>query len=104
MNQDAVSNISAYSHTPQDSKIEKRRCHRARRFKGGRIVVGRGNATIDCIIRDMTETGARLRIDSQLGVPKLFDLVAVSANHEFKCEIAWRCGFDIGVRFIEAAD
>ncbi|MCF6322438.1 MAG: PilZ domain-containing protein [Rhizobiaceae bacterium] len=81
-------------------KAEKRICHRPRQFKGARILIGWENSTIDCILRDITDAGARLQLSFQFCVPNKFDLVVVRANDKFGCEIVWRQGNDIGVKFV----
>jgi len=101
MKQETVIASSTLILGTQGTKDEKRACHRPRQFKGGSIIIDWENSTIDCIIRDMSDAGARLRIASQLGVPNLFDLVALSANNEFKCEVVWRRGFEVGVKFVQ---
>ncbi len=83
--------------------IEEHRISVRRRvFKGGKITfVGRA-AAIDCFIRDISDAGARLKVESSVGIPDSFDL-----QLEFgvirSCEAVWRQATQIGVRFVPAA-
>lgn len=52
---------------------EKRRAARHRALKGGSIAFS-GGARIDCVIRNLSETGAALQVESPLGIPNEFTL------------------------------
>ena len=57
-----------------DSIPEKRSTSRRRVLKGAKIIFNNGNSTISCQIRDQSENGARLKVDSILGIPESFAL------------------------------
>ncbi len=81
---------------------EKRRFHRRRVLKGAQISFRGLRAAIDCIIRDITEQGARLAVESPVGVPDQFELVQSGAAPRF-CRVVWRKATQIGVEFIDSA-
>jgi hypothetical protein len=54
---------------------EKRAALRRRTLKGGRIVFNRRGASIDCIVRDLSETGTCLQVESPAGIPDTFELL-----------------------------
>lgn len=54
---------------------------------------------IDCVIRNISETGAALEVASPLDIPETFDLV-ISGDHASRpCKVAWRKDKRIGVAF-----
>ena len=78
---------------------EHRMSTRRRIFKGGEITfLGRG-AGIDCFIRDISETGARLKVESSVGVPDTFDLMLDHGLIQH-CQVVWRQATQIGVHFV----
>ena len=78
---------------------EARRSLRSRTFKGGSIIFGVA-AAIDCIIRNMSETGAALEIESPVGIPDEFILLVKPEFVKRKCRVAWRSAKRIGVAFV----
>ncbi len=78
---------------------EHRSAPRQRTLKGGKIVLNDGFSTIDCMVRNLSETGAKLEIASILGIPPQFKLM-MSDGRSFACQIAWRTENAIGVKFM----
>ena len=77
------------------------RSYRKRVLKAGTIEFGGG--AIDCVVRNLSESGAALRVESQIGIPNRFNLVIQLENYHRPCEVVWRQEKQIGVRFdIEA--
>ena len=67
---------------------EQRTSRRQRVLKSGTIAFD--GAGIDCLVRNISATGAALEVESQIGIPTEFKLV-ISAEHfnEF-CRVLWR--------------
>jgi hypothetical protein len=78
---------------------ELRHVRRTRLLKDGRIVLHRGWSLIDCTIRDTSDTGARVSVKLQCELPQNFDLLYVSEEKLVPCEVRWRRGDRLGVRF-----
>jgi len=76
--------------------MEKRRAPRLRTFKGGWISSGSA-WDVDCIIRNMSKTGACLEL--QAPVPDTFSLLIKPELLKKTCQVAWRSSGRIGVRF-----
>lgn len=76
---------------------ENRRASRQRILKAGKIEFGL--PAIDCIIRNISETGAALEVESPVGIPDRFDLVLVSDGVRKPASVVWRKPNRIGVRF-----
>ena len=78
---------------------EKRRSPRLRTIKGGTIMFGSA-ASVDCIIRNMSDTGASLEVENPAGIPDEFTLLIRPEIIKRSCHVAWRRERRIGVRFI----
>jgi hypothetical protein len=70
---------------------------RRRILKAGSIEIG-GDA-IDCIVRNVSETGAALEVLSPLYIPDRFTLVVRTDELKRPCHIVWRKAKRIGVAF-----
>lgn len=76
---------------------EHRTTPRRRLLKTGKISFGGG--TIDCTVRNLSETGAALEVNSPVGIPDHFTLV-IEPNHiHVPSRIVWRKDTRIGVHF-----
>jgi hypothetical protein len=76
---------------------EKRTTYRNRVFKAGTIEFC--GSVIDCTIRNVSNTGAALDVESPVGIPERFTLVLPSDGLHFPCRVVWRKGRRIGVAF-----
>ena len=68
---------------------------RHRVLKGGSIRFGGGS--IDCTVRNLSNTGAALEVTSPVGIPTEFTLVTDSVQRQ--CRVVWRKEKRIGVTF-----
>jgi hypothetical protein len=71
---------------------------RGRVLKRAQIVFKRSTATIDCALHDISTTGARLKVDSPIGIPNTFELAVAGAQIRH-CRVVWRKTDQIGVEF-----
>ena len=79
--------------------MDKRRAPRLRTLKGGSIQFGLA-AAIDCIVKNMSQTGAALEVQSPVGIPDEFTLVIKPESLKRNCRVAWRSAKRIGVEFV----
>jgi hypothetical protein len=70
---------------------------RHRVLKAGTIEF-RGGA-IDCVVRNLSDTGAALEVASPLGIPQAFNLLISGDRTTYQCEVRWRKENRIGVAF-----
>ena len=80
---------------------EKRNAIRQRTLKQGRIAI-KGVSTMDCMIRNMSLTGARLAVSNASSLPDTFTLFIGSEGMKRDCEVMSRTGNSAGVRFTKA--
>lgn len=92
--------MSAFLNESEPAEIiNQRAAPRLRTFKGGRIWI-KGSSTIDCKIRDLSVSGAKLAVASVVGIPNVFDLEFTQEKTYRTCEIVWRKVDMLGVRFL----
>ena len=77
---------------------ERRRSIRMRILKSASIVFNNGASTVTCVVRNMSEGGARLGVEDGRSVPKAFTL-QFSDGHAIDCLLAWRIDKLVGVAF-----
>jgi hypothetical protein len=76
---------------------EKRHQRRQRVLKAGSILFS--GSAIDCVMRNLSATGAAIEVESQLGIPPNFDLVIAGENFRERCRVQWRKEKRLGVVF-----
>jgi len=77
---------------------DKRNALRRSTLKGGKIVFNAGRSTIDCTVRNLSAPGAKLQVNSVVGIPDTFDLL-LDGHSKQPCRIKWRRLKEIGVEF-----
>ncbi len=77
--------------------VETRIAPRVRVNKAAKI--DHGGDKIDCIIRDLSATGAALEISNIVRVPDNFTLIMPEERLRLPCHVVWRREFRIGIAF-----
>lgn len=77
---------------------EHRAASRHRVLKGGRIVINDGFSAYKCMVRNLSETGARLKVESIVGIPDSFQLV-MDDGRKYACTTVWKTAVELGVKF-----
>jgi hypothetical protein len=78
--------------------MENRRrqeCHRT--LKSGKIIFNHQTSVVDCTIRNVSDTGACLHVNSVVGIPESFDLLMDDIKRS--CNVKWRTTNRMGVSF-----
>lgn len=55
---------------------------------------------IDCLVRDISSTGARVKVTHVAEVPDAFHFYDGKSQHITPAEVAWRSEREIGVHFV----
>lgn len=82
--------------TERRTRSNRRQAPRYKTFKGGRVVWPDGEF-VECIIRNLSETGAGLEVHSP--VPETFELVFDADQSRRRCRVMWQKPMRIGVQF-----
>lgn len=69
-----------------------------RLLKGAKISFSNG-AVIDCTIRNLSDTGAALDVNSPVGIPERFMLVVEADHRHLPSRVIWRKEIRIGAHF-----
>ena len=78
---------------------ERRTSARHRSFLRGRIVLNQGQMVLDCLIRDLSERGARLIFPDMPSIPDVVDLHIPQKEETLRAHVQWRQGEEVGVTF-----
>ena len=78
---------------------DRRAAPRKRTLQKGEIGFIDSHAAIECVVLDISETGARLRPTDVKSVPEKFRLRGPDGTKRL-CEVVWRDSQKIGVRFL----
>lgn len=89
--------------TENDIK-DQRPASRVRTIMQGRIVFNNGSATLDCVIRNLSETGAKLELSSSVTIPDRFQLVIPRRSETRRARIVWHRDELMGIAFENAAE
>jgi two-component system response regulator len=71
-------------------------------LKGGIIAFSGRHVTISCVVRDISDSGARLQVPNGAGVPDTFELIVELDGVEVHCVVVWRLPNEVGVEFVSA--
>ncbi len=80
---------------------EDRSTSRHKVLKRGKIIYAGHNFEVDCQIRDLSETGAKLRLLGEVTVPSCFEFVILPEKITKISQVCWRNGRDLGIRFVD---
>jgi len=81
-----------------DLRLEKRLSPRRNTMIIATIVFDGGQSRIDCVIRDLSDGGAKLEVPSARAIPQSFDLM-VPGHRPHHCRVRWRALRELGVQF-----
>jgi hypothetical protein len=81
---------------------EHRQSTRQKSFLRGCIYFNDRRTVIDCLVRDVSDHGARLRFSDSISIPDSFELHIPQKNQTLRVTARWRHGMDVGVSFTDA--
>ncbi len=78
-----------------------RSAERIRSFLRAQIIFNNRMCTIDCIIKNISATGARIALNDTMAVPTEFDLYIPQKSRGHHARLVWRDKDAIGVEFTD---
>ncbi len=78
---------------------DARKSVRQRKFLGATIQCNRMQTVFDCTIKNLSEEGAFLKMESIVGIPRNFNLYVPNLNENFQCTVVWNTMTELGVSF-----
>lgn len=76
-----------------------RRHPRRRTLLSGKLVFDGGARSFDCVIRDMSASGARVQLPGPEILPRTLWLIEMRAGLAHQCRVSWRQGRETGLQF-----
>lgn len=73
---------------------------RARQLQRARIVTNRGFTALDCVVLDISESGAKLKVPSTFGIPDCFEL-RIGTQTPRQVKVRHRTFDSLGVEFTD---
>ncbi len=83
-----------------DHTGERRNLERETTMRKGSIVSEEGAFAVDCVVKNITEAGAKLKLDPATRPPARFTLKFANGNQR-PCEVTWAETGALGVRFLD---
>jgi len=83
---------------PRSNDEGRRRAKRTRTLRSGQIIYNYASCVIDCVIQDLSETGARLEAADIFDCPETVTLQVLNGSR-YRCHVRWQTGKKLGVEF-----
>jgi hypothetical protein len=80
---------------------ERRVAPRQKSFLRGCIYFNNRRSVMDCLVRDLTEDGARVIFSHAVNVPDVVELYIPQKEQTLRARVKWRRGDDVGLDFTE---
>ena len=78
---------------------ERRAGTRRKVLRGGRVTDEHGATLLEVQVREISESGCRIWSRTPAAVPNRFVIRIVGFDHPRHCEVCWREGEELGLRF-----
>jgi hypothetical protein len=79
---------------------QRRGAERRKTLLTGKVVFNDMASVFDCVVRDMSETGARLKLAAPVQVPPVFGLRLTDGRY-YRCKVRRRAALELGVEFLD---
>lgn len=79
---------------------DRRSSTRQKSFLQGRIYYNNRRSSVDCLVRDISDTGAKLVFSSALTIPDVVEIYFSNKEEVRRARVQWRRGDEVGVDFI----
>jgi len=78
---------------------ERRNRVRQRSFLQGRLYFNHRRSSLDCLVRDISGEGARLKVSDSVAIPEVVELHIPNKDETYHAKVQWRTGYELGVTF-----
>ena len=79
---------------------ERRQASRQRSFLRGQVYLGNSPSAVNCLVRDMSDTGARLTFSAPIAATDMLELHIPVKGQTLHGKVKWREADEIGIAFI----
>jgi hypothetical protein len=84
------------------AEIERRTFGRQRSVMRGRIFYDKRSLTADCLVRDVSDKGARLELSENVVIPDVIELYIPKKEETRHARVQWRHENEVGVSYVES--
>jgi hypothetical protein len=78
---------------------DRRQSNRQKSFLRGCVYFNNRRSAIDCLVRDISDVGAKLIFSEAVSIPDLVDLYIPQKEQMLRARVQWRHGGELGVGF-----
>jgi hypothetical protein len=78
---------------------ERRRARRLKSFLRGFVYFDKRRGALSCLIRDLSDEGARIIFSESVTIPDVVNLHIPQKDQTLKARVTWRRGDEIGLGF-----
>jgi hypothetical protein len=82
---------------------ERRQAARKKSLLQGRVYYNNRRSSVDCIVRDISERGAKLVFGEAVAIPDVIELYLPGKEELHRVVVQWRRGNEMGVDFSHIA-
>ncbi|MEQ1953170.1 PilZ domain-containing protein [Mesorhizobium yinganensis] len=84
-----------------DGKVfpDRRASERRRVLKGAKLTFNKGYGSFECVVRNVSDHGARLTFGDTSAIPSQFDLLISGEDRARRATVRWRSMTALGVSF-----
>ena len=82
---------------------EERGSPRRRVLKGAKMTFNEMQSAVPCTVRDVSDTGARIKVHGEVYVPATFELMIELDGISVPCRVVWRSSQEAGVCYVGEA-
>lgn len=86
-----------------EEDAEQRVARRNTVLRDGVIILSEPNVTTDCLILNLSDTGAKVRVSEPATFPDICQL-RLDSGVVRHCKVVWRRGFEAGLEFVSAPE
>lgn len=83
---------------------KKRVAPRQRVLFGGKIIYGDGAFSVDCVIRDLSASGAKITLGQRVSIPADVWFIDLHGGVAYGAQVAWRRTPYAGLRFLKRVE
>lgn len=79
---------------------ERRKAQRGRTYLGGVVAFNNRCSTLDCLVRNMSQDGAKIEFAGPATIPDEFDITIHQKGHSRRARVTWRRETEAGITFL----
>jgi hypothetical protein len=92
-------NLALKLHALEGKMSERRGSRRSKSFLRGFVYVSRKRGALACLVRDLSEKGARIIFSDQVTLPDMVELYIPQRDQTLRARVHWRKNDEIGLAF-----